>query len=154
MPERREVIQGYGITIEGLPQLQKALERVGGGRANFGVEYELQHRLRNIGERVAEASREFVPHRTGRHGDRGLPPLEDTLKVSVAVRRSTIYTDSPYSRVQQFGGGPKSGWSRRGPHVQRANASKWLTKGVASQRAYVDQEAEAVLDWIAAEWNK
>lgn len=147
------VARGYGIAIEGLPQLQKALERVGGGKANFGVQYELQHRLRNIGEHVAEASRGFIPHRTGRHGDKGLPRLEDTLKVSVTARRSTVYTDSPYSAVQQYGGGPKAGWAGRGPHIKRGNASKWLTRGAASERAYVEQETDALLDWIVREWN-
>jgi phage gpG-like protein len=148
-----KVVKGQAIIVNGLPELQKAFERIGGGKANFGIEYELQHRLRNIGEHVAVAAEGFITHKTGRHGDPTLPRLEDTLGTSVTAKRATVFSTSPYARVQQFGGGPKAGWTRRGPHVQARNASRFLTKAVASEHAYVEQETDAVLDWIVKEWN-
>jgi hypothetical protein len=141
-----------GIVVRGFPELQKALERIG-PKANFGVEYEVQRRLHNIGEHVAVASEGFITHGTGRHGDPALPRLEDTVRVSVTQRRSTVYSQSPYAAVQNFGGGPKAGWAARGPHIPRASASKWLNKAVASERTYVDSEYDGVLDFIEREWN-
>lgn len=141
------------VVIDGLPELRKAFERIGAGKADFGIGYEVDHRLRNMGEHLVEVTPAFITHATGRHGDPDLPKLEDTLRVSVTQRRATVFTNSPYAAVQQWGGGPKTGWANRGPHVKRENASRFLTKAVASEREYVDQEANAVLDWIEKEWN-
>jgi phage gpG-like protein len=147
-------VRGMGVIVQGLPEVQKAFARIEGGRGNFGVEYELQHRLRNIGEHVAEAAPRFVTHRTGRHGDPRLPRLEDDVRVSVTTRSASVYSTSPYAPIQNFGGGPKAGWGARGPHVTRARASKWLNKAVASERQYVKDEFQGLLDWIEAEWNR
>lgn len=149
----RRQVENFGVVIEGLPQLRRAFEQIE-GRGNFGVGYEVTHRLRNIGEHVAQAAPGFVTHKTGRHGDPSLPRLETTVRVSVTANRASVYTDSPYGRVQQYGGGPRAGWGARGPHVQRQNASKWLSRAVASERGYVEEQTDAVLDWIVTEWNR
>jgi hypothetical protein len=146
-------VYDQGIVVRGFPELQKAFQRID-PRANFGLSYELQRRLKSIGEHVAVASEGFIPHATGRHGDPALPKLEETVRVSVTQNRSSVYSNSPYASVQNFGGGPAAGWTRRGPHVQRGRASKWLNKAVASERAYVDSEFDGVLDWIEREWNQ
>lgn len=141
-----------GIVVRGLPELQKAFQRIDPS-SNFGMEYELQRRLRNIGEHVAMAAPPFITHNTARHGDPGLPKLAETVRVSVTAKRASVYSTSPYAPVQNFGGGPKAGWAAKGPHIRRDRASKWLNKAVASERAYVDSEFDGVLDWIEREWN-
>jgi hypothetical protein len=146
-------VQGKGVIIHGLTELNHALERID-GPGNFGLDYELSRRLRNIGESVARVASGNVTHRTGRHGDASQPRLEDTIKVSVTKRRASVYSTSIYGGAQQFGAGPKAGWANRGPHIRADRASKFMSKAVASQRDFIAEEADGLLDWLAKEIDR
>ena len=101
--------------MAGFTELTSALRRVSGGRGNFGLDYELQRRLRVIGETVAKAAPGFVTHRTGA----GTGALEGLVRVSVTGKAASVYSTSVYGGAQQYGAGPKAGWSARGPHIRR-----------------------------------
>ena len=59
--------------------------------------------------------------------------LQTTLKMWRRKRKSgptaTIGSrKSPYASILERGGGPAAGWKARGPHVQRANAPRPITR--------------------------
>jgi hypothetical protein len=146
-------VQDQGVAMVGFTQINQALQRIAGGRANFGIEYELQRRLRTIGETVAKAAPGNITHKTGRHGDDSGGRLEDSVKVSVTTRSASVYSTSVYGGVQNVGGGPHAGWKARGPHVKRASASQWMNKTVNSQKAFVEAELDGLLDWLVHEFE-
>ena len=49
--------------------------------------------------------------------------------------------------------GPKAGWAARGPHIKRADASKWMIRAVAANEAFVGAEYESLLDWVMREFQ-
>jgi hypothetical protein len=146
-------VRDQGVVLHGFSELNDALARIEGAKGNFGVEYELQQRLRAIGEEVAKAAPQFVTHKTGRHGNPGVQRLEDSVRVSVTTRSASVYSTAEHGGVQNVGGGPHAGWPARGPHVRAANASHWMNRAVASKRDYVDAELDGLLDWIEAEFQ-
>jgi hypothetical protein len=142
------VTQGFGVIVHGLVELETALRRID-GPGNYGLDYELNRRLRNIGEGIARVAPSFVTHNTGRGG--GDDRLEDSLGVSVTKRRASVFSRSAHGGAQQFGAGPKAGWSARGPHIRADRASKWMSRAVASRQEATIEEAEGLLDWLATE---
>lgn len=148
------VVRDQGVVLRGFAELNAALTRIEGGRGNFGVEHELQRRLRTIGEEVAKAAPQFVTHRTGRHGDPGVPRLEDSVQVSVGARSASVYSTAEHGGVQNVGGGPHAGWAARGPHIKAQNASHWMNRAVASKREFVQAELDGLLDWVEAEFER
>ncbi len=147
-------VRDQGVILHGFAELNDALARIEGGKGNFGVEYELQRRLRIIGETVAKAAPQFVTHKTGRHGDPAIPRLEDSVRVSVTKRSASVYSIAEHGGVQNVGGGPHAGWPARGPHVKAADASHWMSRAVASKREFVDAEMDGLLDWLEAEFER
>lgn len=141
------------VAMIGFEELNRALARISGGVGNFGVAYEVQERLRKIGETVAAAAPQFVTHKTGRHGDPQEPRLEDSVRVAVTAKAATVYSTAIYGGVQNYGGGPHAGWGARGPHVKQRDASRWMSRAVASQRQYVKDELDGLLDWVVAEFE-
>ncbi len=146
-------LQGYGVVMHGFVELERALTRID-GPGNFGLDYELNRRIGNVGQSIARVAPSFVTHKTGRHGDPGQPRLEDSVKVSVTKRRASVYSSSIYGGVQQYGGGPHAGWHARGPHVRRDQASKWMSRAVASQQAFIHEELDGLLDWVIREFER
>jgi hypothetical protein len=146
-------VRDQGILVNGFAGLQRALERIEGGKSNFGLSYELQKRLRTWGETVAKSAPGFVTHRTGRHGGPGNPRLEDAVKVSVTTKSASVYSTALHGGVQNVGGGPHAGWAARGPHVRKANASGWMNRAVASNAAFVEAEMNGLLDWLVREFE-
>jgi hypothetical protein len=151
MPYR---VSDQGIAVVGFKELQAALQRIGGGKSDYGLEYELQRRLRVVGETVAKSAPGFVTHRTGRHGNAGEPPLEDSVKVSVTMGSASVYSTDAYGGAQNVGAGPKAGWQARGPHIQRGKASGWMNQAVSSQRGFVEAELMGLLDWLRLEFER
>lgn len=147
-------VQGQGVILHGFVELNRALERIGGGKADFGLEYELQRRLRVIGETVAKAAPQFVTHRTGRHGDPVQPRLEESVRVSVTKRSASVFSTAIHGGAQNSGAGPKAGWAARGPHIRKDKASRWMNKAVASQREFVKDELDGLLDWLVEEFHR
>jgi hypothetical protein len=147
-------VKDQGIAMVGFTQLNAALQRIGGGKGDFGLAYELQRRLAVVGETVAKAAPGFVTHRTGRHGDPSEPMLEESVKVSVTMNSASVYSSAIYGGVANVGGGPHAGWAARGPHVQKANASHWMSRAVASERGFVDSELNGLLDWLVVEFER
>jgi hypothetical protein len=143
-------VRDQAVHMNGFTGLNRALQRIDGGRANFGLEYELQRRLRTVGETVAKAAPQYVTHNTGP----GTGVLEGSVKVSVTTKTASVYSNSVYGGAQEYGAGPKAGWAAQGPHIQRANASKWMTKAVESQKAFVAVEMDSLLDWVVEEFNR
>lgn len=147
-------VRDKGIAMSGFKELGDALARIGGGRGNYGLEYEMRRRLRIVGEKVGGVARQFVTHTTGRHGDPDVPRLEDDVRVSVTRNSASVFTTAPHGGVQNQGGGPKAGWSHRGPHVRRDRASGWLNKAVESQQEFVAVEMDGLLDWVESEFMR
>lgn len=146
-------LQGYGVVLNGFVELNDALERIGGGKADFGLEYELQRRLKVVGEKVAARAPEFVSHNT-RSGESNGPRLEDSVRMNVTKRRASVYSTSPYGGAQQYGASPKAGWSARGPHIQRRKASKWMSRAVEAESPAVYEEMESLLGWLVDEFHR
>jgi hypothetical protein len=146
-------LQGQGVILHGFVELERALARID-GPGNFGLDYELNRRLRNVGERVGHAAETFVTHGTGRHGDPDQPRLEDSVGVSVTKRRASVFSRAIHGGAQQYGAGPKAGWPNRGPHIRADRASKWMSKGVASQQEYTAEELDGFLDWLVTEFHR
>lgn len=147
-------VTDQGIAMHGFAELQTALRGLEGGPGNFGLEYELQQRVRAMGEQVAKAAPRFVTHKTGRHGNPANPRLEDSARVSVTARSASVFSIAEHGGVQNVGGGPKAGWPARGPHVRADKASHWMNKAVASQAGYIEAETEQMLDWIVREFER
>lgn len=137
-----------GIVVHGFTQLNRALERIDGGKANFGIAYELQARLKRVGEATAKASERFITHKYPSHStsDR----LEGSNRVSVTKTRATVYSTSAHGGAQQFGA-----WSKgRGPHIRRANASRWQSKGVEAEKERTKEEMDGLIDWLVDEFHR
>jgi|SRR6185437_9203551 len=145
-------VADQGVAVHGFTELNAALRRIEGGRGNFGLQYELQQRLREMGEAVARAAPQFVTHDT-KNARPGKPRLEDSVKVSVTARSASVYSTAPHGGVQNVGGGPKAGWAARGPHVKAAKASHWMNRAVASNAAVIEAEMEELLDFIVREFE-
>lgn len=139
-----------GVAVSGFAGLSRALRNIEGGPGNFGVQYEMQQRLRKVGEVNAKAAETFITHK---YGHAAAEPLEGSTRVSVTQNRAAVFSTSAHGGVQNSGGGPKAGWTARGPHVQRKNASRWMTKGVASQREWTRREMDGLLDWVVHEFE-
>jgi hypothetical protein len=146
-------VKDKGVVMVGFTQLNQALSRIS-GRGNFGLDYELQRRLRLIGNMIASAAPGFVTHRTGRHGDPSVPRLEDSVRVSVTSRTASVYSIAVHGGVQNVGGGPHAGWAARGPHVRKDRASGWMNKAVASKEQLVEEQLEGLLDWVVDEFYR
>jgi hypothetical protein len=146
-------VQDQGIVLRGFTDLQRALADLG-GRGEFGLDYELSRRLRTVGEKVGRDAAGYVTHRTGRHGDPGDPRLEDSVKVAVGRRAASVYSTAVYGGAQNYGAGPKAGWGARGPHIKRADASRWMTRAVDANEAFVAAEMDGLCDWIVREFER
>jgi hypothetical protein len=146
-------LQGQGVILHGFVELERALERID-GPGNFGLDYELNRRLRTVGESIARVAPNFVTHATGRHGDTDQPRLEDSVGVSVTKRRASVFSRAVYGGAQQFGAGPHAGWAARGPHIRQDRASKWMSKAVNSQREFISEELDGLLDWLVKEFER
>jgi len=133
----------------GFQQLNVALGRIGAGKADFGLAYELQQRLRTIGEAVAKAAPQFVSHRTGRHGDPGNPSLEESVRVSVTQRQASVYSTALHGGAQNVGG--KVG-RNHATLLKRADVSGWMIKAVGSEREFVREEVDSLLEWLEREF--
>jgi hypothetical protein len=132
--------ENNAITVQGLTELNRALQLTADG-----VGAEVQSRIMLIGEYVKQAAISNVQHKTGRRGN---PTIEEAMGISVILRGASIYTTAVQGGVQNVGGGPHAGWAARGPHVKRASASHYMDKAVMGSVAYVQQQTEAILDWI------
>ncbi len=137
----------------GFKELNAALNRIGYGKSDFGIEYELQRRLRIVGETVAKSAPGFVTHKTDRHGGPGNPRLEDSVRVSVTQKSASVFSTAEHGGVQNVGGGPHAGWAARGPHVQKDKASRWMIRAVAANREVVAQQMDGLLDWVVDEFQ-
>lgn len=141
-------VKDQGILMVGFTQLQAALGRIE-SKADFGLEYELQRRLRVVGEKVAKVAPQFVTHKTGRTNSNG-ERLEDSVKVSVTTRSASVFSSSIYGGAQNVGG--KVG-RNRATLLKRSDASHWMDKAVASEREFVQAEMEGLVDWLLAEFE-
>lgn len=148
MAQFRTVDQG--VAVSGFTGLNAALKRIEGGAGNFGVQYELQRRLRVVGEKVGRAAEAFITHKYGPSSD---DPLEGSVNVSVTQTRAAVFSNSAHGGAQNSGAYPKAGKDARGPHIQARNASKWMNKGVASEREFVAAEMDGLLDWVVTEFE-
>lgn len=143
-------IQDAGIAVRGWDGLTRVLHNLS-SKGEFGIEYELQRRLRIVGEKNAKAAERFITHKYGSSTD---DPLEGSTRVSVTRNRAAVYSASAHGGVQNVGGGPKAGWGARGPHVQARNASRWVIKGVNAEREWTQAEMEGLCDWIVLEFER
>lgn len=135
-----------GVAVRGFTQLSKALARIEGeGIADYGLAYELRSRLHAIGETVKAQAEGYAPEKSGE--------LRRSLAVSVTQRSASVFARAIYGGVQNFGGGPAAGWQYRGPHVKRANASRFMDRAVDSEEVYVEAEMDSLLDWLVTEFD-
>lgn len=147
------VVRDQGVVVHGFAALQRALNSVQ-SRADYGLAYELQRRLRTIGEKVAESAPEFVTHYSGHTGpypgEPDNPRLEDSVRVSVTTRSASVYSTAMHGGAQNVGG---QVGRKRHTILERAKVSKWMNKAVSSNYIFVDKEVDGLLDWLLSEWN-
>jgi hypothetical protein len=142
-------VRDQGVVLHGFKELNRALTRIA-AKGEFGLEYELQRRLRIIGEKIAADAPNYITHNWGP----GTGDLGRSMKVSVTTKSAAVYSTSDYGGVQNSGGGPHAGWAARGPHVRADKASHWMNKAVAANKDLVAEEMDGVLDWLLAEFER
>jgi phage gpG-like protein len=143
-------VRDQGLAMVGFQQLNAALQRIGGGRADYGLAYELQRRLRIVGDTIARSAPSFITHRTGRHGDVANPTLEESVRTSVTQRSASVYSTALHGGVQNVGG--KVG-RNHATILKRAEVSRWMIQAVTTNRAFVEGELDGLLDWLTAEFE-
>lgn len=141
-------VRDQAVAVRGFRELQASLNRIA-SKSDFGVEYELQRRLRVVGEKIAQDAPGYVTHKTGR----GSGELERSVKVAVTMKQASVYSTSEHGGAQNSGAGPHAGWAARGPHIQKANASRWMIKAVQANREFVAAEMNGLLDWVVREFE-
>lgn len=131
--------EGDAIVIQGFAQLQAALRRVADG-----VQDELRQRVRAVGDRVALVAASNAPR--GATGD-----LQQSIKASVTNTSASVYSSAVYGGAINVGAWTPEG---RGPHISRANASHYMNRAVAQTAPWVEQEMNAVVDWVTTTFTE
>ena len=126
---------GATVSVQGFAELQRALTKI-----ETGVQAEMRARLRAIGEKVALVAADNAPRRTGE--------LQHSIKTSVETRGASVYSNAPYGGAVNYGAFPHAGKEARGPHITRAGASHYMDRAVTELAPWVEQETNAVLDWV------
>lgn len=126
-----------GVWVDGFEQLYRALRRIEGG-----ISPELRSRLRAIGQIVREQASDNAPRQSG--------ALAGSIKVSVTQKGASVYSTSEYGGTQNVGGWVKG----RGPHVSRANASRYMSRAVDETRGEVKDEMDELVKWLLREFVK
>lgn len=136
-------VRDEGILVRGFTEVQRALKRLDAELAG-----EVRDKLKLIGERVKEVAAGNVSHKTGRHGNPG-PRIEDSIKVGATLKQASVYSTSVAAGVQNSGG--TVGY---GAVVRREDVSQFMTRAVQSTEGYIEQETQAVIDWLLAEFER
>ena len=118
------------VIVRGLAPLQRAFRKTEGDLAP-----DLRKRLTELAKPVRDKAQANIQHKTGRHSKDG--PLR--VKIGVAQRGVSVYSNEPYARIQDQGG--RVG---HGAVITRASASQYMTKAVREARA----DTEAALQQI------
>lgn len=131
----RNAGENNAVAVQGFQQLSRALKRI-----EDGVYPEFRKKLKEIGDRVALVAASNAPRRTGE--------LQHSIKTSVTERGASVYSTAIYGGAQNFGAFPHMGKEHRGPHIKRANASHYMDRAVTQLESWVEQETQAVIDWV------
>jgi phage gpG-like protein len=134
----RYAIRDEGITVEGLAAIQRAL-----ARTEEGAPPELRAKLKAIGEHVKAAAESRAPVGTGRTGPSGR--LKSSIKISITRAGASVYSSAVYGGVQNVGG--QVGRDHR-TILKRGSVSGYMVKAVQSQKGFVEQETEALVEWL------
>ena len=122
-----------GVYLEGLADLRRVLKR-----ASRDLDKSLARSLREIGKRV----KGNVQGQARRFRDSG--DLERSIRYSVRAKQASVYTNSPYGGVHEWGGVIRP---RGVPiHIPRR---EWMNAGVRQSRRTIDGALERVLDDMA-----
>lgn len=122
-----------GVYLKGLTDLRQVLRRAG-----RDLDKALARSLREIGKRV-KGNVQSVARRYRDSGD-----LERSIRYSVKAKAASVYTNSPYGAVHEWGG---TITPRGVPiHIPRR---EWMNEGVRKSRREVDSSLERVLDDLA-----
>lgn len=132
---------GDTIAIQGFAQIQRALSRI-----EDGIQPELRKRIREVGARVALVAAANAPRRTGE--------LQHSIKDSVAISSASVYSTAVYGGAINYGAFPHAGPEHRGPHITRARASHYMDRAVSQTAPWVEQEMNAVIDWLQETFEK
>jgi phage gpG-like protein len=126
------VAEGSTVLVRGLEPLQRALKRTQGNLPKH-----VRTELRGIGKYVRDRAKANVRSRSG--------DLEGSVRTSVTNRSVSVYSNLPYSRVQDQGG-------KVGRHhatlLKRADVSRYMTRAVSASEGEVRTRLEALLDAI------
>lgn len=146
-------VRDQGIAMHGFTALQQALLSIQ-ERADYGMAYELQARLRLLGEKIAKDAPGFVTHYSGHRGpypkEPDNPRLGESVRVNVTTRAASIYSTAMHGGVQNVGGQVGRG---RSALIERAKASHWMSKAVSTNYAFLQMEIEGLLDWVVREFQ-
>lgn len=132
-------IVGEGIAVQGFAQLSRVL-----GKVEEGVQPEMRRRLRGIGDKVALVAAGNAPR--GATGE-----LQHDMKVSVTNTSASVYNTAVYAGAINSGAWTAGG---RGPHIARGNASHYMDRAVSGLKGWVEQETNAVLDWVVSTFEE
>lgn len=133
----------YGVAVVGFEEVYRALK---------GIEGDLPKQVRKNLRLIGKIVKDQAEANAGNIRKSGA--LAGSIKVSLSPKAASVFSTAPHGGVQNVGGGPHAGWSARGPHVKRANASHYMNKAVDSTRGEVQQAMEELMQWVASELAK
>lgn len=131
------------VEVRGLKEVQRAFRRIGGDLPRI-----TRKALRDIAEPVRVLARANIEHKTGRHGDPNLPPLERSIRIGARAAALSVYSNQVYAGIQERGG--RVG---HGAIVHRARASAYMSKAVIESRPATIRALEQLGDTIEREFN-
>lgn len=137
----RSAAQNNAIAVQGFSQLTRALQKI-----EDGIYPELRQKLKEIGNTVALVAAANAPRRTGE--------LQLSIKSSVTTANASVYSSAVYGGAINYGAYPHLGPQARGPHINRANASHYMDRAVTELSPWVEQETNAVIDWLIETFEK
>lgn len=126
-----------GVYLEGLADLRKVLRKV-----SRDLDKGLARSMREIGKGV----KRYAQAEARRFRDSG--DLEKSIRYSVTTKGASVYSNSPYSAVHEWGGVIRP----RGVPIRIARR-QWMNAGVENSRRFVDSQMRGLLDSMTDDWG-
>jgi HK97 gp10 family phage protein len=122
---------GLSLKVEGLAKLRRDLRAI-----DKDLGKALTDHLRDLARDVRDDARSRAPVKTG--------ALQRSIKHSVRARGASVYSNSPYAGVQEWGGTIRP----RGTPIE-IRGRHFISSAVADNADHVVKEVERSLDAIA-----
>lgn len=124
-------VRGLSVQVEGLSKLRRDLRAI-----DKGLGKSLTDHIREIARKVRDDARSRAPKKTKR--------LSRSIKHSVRARGASVYSNSPYANVHEWGGTIRP----RGVPI-RIKGRRFIYSAVQDNTKNVEEELGRSLDVIA-----